>query len=335
MSTQQQVMPIAETEISSRHWPAGQRWFLWKDRVRKFLPYSCDVIEAVDHLVTPRNFDADIKYYHDQQGGFLLSQSKFQPNVVQRGADHLNDEYQHLVLVCIRDAPVVAERGFRRRQLRPGDLLLLDMRQEFTIYLLGQGTAVNCHIPRRHLSRVGRGRRDLHMKVINGQAGPGMALRHYLLLLPLAMDARPGAWLDEKLRSVAELLNVCLTYKSTLTRPLNEQRLQSYLDYIGEHFSDPDFAVERMAFELGVSTSYIHRLFRQHETTVRQVLKRRRIDHAKTCLEQTQPGSRIAVSLTELATACGFRGLAQFSRAFREEVGVAPRSYRDIAAGLD
>ncbi|UDL05316.1 helix-turn-helix transcriptional regulator [Marinobacter sp. CA1] len=327
---------VKNTELSSQTWPAARRWSLWKQRATQFVPYNCDIIAANDYAATPCDFDANIRYYQDRKHGILLSASQFQPNIVQRSQRHLADNYQHLVLICLSGSRAIVEHNFQRRQLRPGDLLLLDMQQEFAFALMNQGKAINCHIPRSKLAPALRNRKDLHLQIINGHQSVGAALRCYLQLLPLTITNIPEAEREHYLLSVAELLNACLTKQPIESRPLAGKRWQIYLECIDENFTDPDFSVDKMAKALQVSSSYVHRLFRQHQTTVRREIKRRRIDYAKRCLQQRHRlQTRELASLTDIALACGFRGLSQFSRAFREQVGMSPRDYSKLGPDFD
>ncbi|WP_081075360.1 AraC family transcriptional regulator [Burkholderia anthina] len=82
-------------------------------------------------------------------------------------------------------------------------------------------------------------------------------------------------------------------------------------------------AVENIAAACGLSPSQFYRAFR--ETTgmpPHRWLSRRRIDKAKALLTQS------ALSLSEIASACGFADQSHFSRSFVQAIGTTPGAWR-------
>jgi AraC-like DNA-binding protein len=82
-------------------------------------------------------------------------------------------------------------------------------------------------------------------------------------------------------------------------------------------------SIKQAAEEIGMSPSYISRLFkRYHDLTPHQYLLKRKLDVARYKLRSTsQPVKQIAYEL-------GFRDGYELSRAFKREEGVAPSEYR-------
>jgi transcriptional regulator GlxA family with amidase domain len=81
--------------------------------------------------------------------------------------------------------------------------------------------------------------------------------------------------------------------------------------------------VERLARTAGVSLRTLHRRCAEHlATTPARLIDRLRVEHARTLLATS------GLAAKTVAAECGFGSAARMKRAFRREIGVAPRDYR-------
>lgn len=94
------------------------------------------------------------------------------------------------------------------------------------------------------------------------------------------------------------------------------------LRFIWEHYREPILTPD-VAAAAGLSRRGLDHAFRQHlHRSVTSELTRRRVEHAKGLLENTN------LKAYEVAEQSGFSGLVYFSRVFKQTVGVGPRAYR-------
>lgn len=94
--------------------------------------------------------------------------------------------------------------------------------------------------------------------------------------------------------------------------------------YLNNHLTDPNLDLTRLADAAYVSPSSLGRAFRDvHDTTPWRFVMRRRIDHAKTLLTDTDR------SLTDIALDTGFYDQAHFSRTFKRFTGTTPSAFRE------
>ncbi len=104
------------------------------------------------------------------------------------------------------------------------------------------------------------------------------------------------------------------------------ESINRVLSYINEHLAD-EIRLADLAAEARVSISYFSAIFKQYnglppmEYVVGQRI-RRAIEYIRTT----------DMSLTEVATACGFNNSTNFYKAFRRVTGRTPASYRAAAA---
>lgn len=91
---------------------------------------------------------------------------------------------------------------------------------------------------------------------------------------------------------------------------------------IAKSLSDPDLTLVAVAAESGISLRYLHSLFRDEPWSALEYLKLQRLGRARQLLNLADP--RIT-TVTDVALACGYSNLSQFSTAFRREFGLSPK----------
>lgn len=84
-----------------------------------------------------------------------------------------------------------------------------------------------------------------------------------------------------------------------------------------------DLGPATVAQELGVSVRQLHVLFEHSEQSFSRTLTRVRVEAAGTLLRRAR-----ALSVTQVALACGFDSLATFYRAFGRAHGLSPNAFR-------
>jgi AraC-like DNA-binding protein len=91
---------------------------------------------------------------------------------------------------------------------------------------------------------------------------------------------------------------------------------------IARNLSDPDLTLVAVAGESGVSLRYLHSLFRTEPWSAHQYLKLQRLARARQLLNLADART---TTVTDIAMACGYSNLSQFSTAFRREFGISPK----------
>ncbi len=96
--------------------------------------------------------------------------------------------------------------------------------------------------------------------------------------------------------------------------------------YIDEHFSDPDFSLERLGSELKYNKKYLSTLFKRHVGVgIVEYLHSVRIQHACTMLKQGFS------SVGDVALRCGYPDAQYFSKVFKRRMGMSPRAYMEAS----
>jgi AraC-like DNA-binding protein len=111
--------------------------------------------------------------------------------------------------------------------------------------------------------------------------------------------------------------------------PMLDHRLRAAIAYMRAHVADP-ITVEDVAGKVGLSRAHYFSLFRDQLHTTPQVFwSAVRVEEAvKRLVLRDEP-------LTSVALDLGFSSPGNFSRFFREHMGVTPSRFRRIASGPD
>ena len=104
----------------------------------------------------------------------------------------------------------------------------------------------------------------------------------------------------------------------------NSRRINVCKEYIYSHIKER-ITVEDLADVLGVSASYLSRLFRKETgDSVSTYIRTQKIEMAKNLLQYSE------YSMIEIANRLSFSSQSHFIQQFRESVGMTPKKYRDL-----
>lgn len=103
----------------------------------------------------------------------------------------------------------------------------------------------------------------------------------------------------------------------------NSKHINACKEYIYSHIKER-ITIEDLSDELGVSASYLSRLFKKETgDSVSAYIRRQKIEKAKNLLRYSD------YSVIDIANRLSFSSQSHFIQQFREIVGVTPKKYRD------
>lgn len=242
----------------------------------------------------------------------------------------VDDANAHYILLGMQVQGVGGiTQGDRQIRLDPGDCVVLESRRGFELDFTESFNLWVFAFP-QHLVRLGeQDQRRLAAQRVNGRNGLAAVSRR--ALLDLARNA------DELSRSQSAgalaLANDLLV--ALLSEPLAESRqlagsLQRTLplrikDHIERNLADPGLDPARVADAFGISTRYLHKLFRPERETVAHYIRDLRLERVRLRLLDSCFADR---PISALAFDAGFGDLSGFNRAFKATYGVSPRELR-------
>ncbi len=263
-------------------------------------------------------------------GGLSVLDIHIDPVIIKRHPNHIVEDANHdYFLTTLLEGKATIHQADKTYIMNPGDLALMTGGLPYTIEYEVTSRRLIVRIPHQIFKQR---LTNCEEKVIIGHL-PNEGL---------------GRVVNELLKSVAfeaESLNVTEQYTLTqslleltgaLTRalikpqdlksePRHTDLLNRIFSYIEEHYMDSDLTPEKIAKGNGISTRYLHSLFRESGTTVLKWVWERRLKATRNdLLDPAQAQSRIS----EIAFRRGFNDSAHFSRTFRSRFGVSPTQLR-------
>jgi AraC-like DNA-binding protein len=215
----------------------------------------------------------------------------------------------------------------------PYELRTNDSSRPFEILMGPQGEvvdAVSVDVPRACLPLSSD---DLDRVIghrMTGQEGVGALLTAFLTTLvdnprsyTVADAPRLETVLFDLLTAVfANELDAMHSLPAESRRGTLTLRIQAF---IRNHLHDPDLTPAAIAAAHHISTSHLHRLFQDRESTVSGWIRHLRLERAR---EQLADPARSDIPVHLVAVRAGFEHHPVFTRAFRSAYGMSPRDYR-------
>ena len=102
----------------------------------------------------------------------------------------------------------------------------------------------------------------------------------------------------------------------------NDQLMNRIMKSINEHISDPDFNVESLAEDVGISRAQLHRKMKEITgISTGEFIRNLRLEQAARLLREQK------INVTQVAYAVGFNNQTHFSTVFRKRYGMSPTEY--------
>ena len=125
-----------------------------------------------------------------------------------------------------------------------------------------------------------------------------------------------GEWLHELCRKLQQAVQ---SDRSNTTKSF----VRKAVEYIWEHYADPDLGIETLCAYLGVSAAYFSTVFKNSTgLSFKEYLNKVRIEESKILLLNTD------FSIIDIAIAVGFEDQSYFSKVFKKYTGTTPKQFR-------
>ncbi|MFJ8745624.1 helix-turn-helix domain-containing protein [Embleya sp. NPDC127516] len=245
------------------------------------------------------------------------------PRLIKR-----NPVDMYLLLLAVR--PSRAAAGTYHALLRPGDAVLVDSTQPYSLTADAFAHYLSIHVPRAAL------RRDLRTAPAVGRVIPAhdptlRVLTAVVTELACSPLGRPSEVLAELGHTTYELLVSTLRTAAgpgmwssdvQLSRRAQSTRMR---EFIRLHLADPDLSPRTLAAAFGVSTRYVDLVFREGDSSPAEFIRETRLDQARRRL--ADPRQR-HLSVSSVGQSVGFTDPGVLIRGFRRRYGVTPGEYR-------
>lgn len=309
--------------ISADHLPERDRFDFWRDEISKqHLQYD---LQRVDRD-TP--FRAELR--GAVLGEVIFSASRLSGVRGHRSAKHIaTDSLDHYVLGIPVKLSII-EQDDIEYALCGNEMVLFDGTRPLRYRHGDDQGGIMIAIPRHLLYD-----RLKHVDVVGPRVAPldrgvGLMVGAFCQALPEVMKSCPTA--DVRYGLAEQLISlIALAFRPSdegmdQAKPtLGRLRFQAMKDFIRTNLHDPDLSPDHIARAMGVSRSYLYKLFAQNGFGFREYIRGRRL--AQVAVDLRNPSLK-EQSITYIAMCCGFSNMSHFSRCFAERYGESPRSYR-------
>lgn len=248
---------------------------------------------------------------------------------IARGAREITqpqlDNYFAVVLLSGRYA--LQQHG-REVFLSPGDITLYDATRPHHIHCPQAFSKLIISIPRailhQHLPTAGQ----YTARRIDGQSGTGAVLSALIRTLASQVTLLSVDSFNTSMESAIDLLCMACHEQNPGALYLSRSGTLSLIrvkEFIASHLHLGELDSETIAAATGLSSRYINQLFAGENTSLMRYVWQQRLMHSARALHHSAHRHQ---SISEIALACGFNDFSHFSRAFKSQFGLSPRSYR-------
>ncbi|MFE1166439.1 AraC family transcriptional regulator [Nocardiopsis sp. NPDC058789] len=265
--------------------------------------------------------------------GVLVWPTVFQPVIFNRTSKLIrtsDPECYHFSLV--EDGRLEIESQRRTTTVRRHEISLVDTSHPFRIrsaWGLPKQRGIGIEVPK---SSLGNSRKleNLIGSKMSTQEGYGALLRRFLIQLShdsSCYGPRDGERLSTvTIDLISGLLAHSLEEEDKLPMETRENTLLLRIeDFMRSNLGDQELSPKMVAQVHGISTSYLHRIFRGKNMTVNAWLRRERLEGARRDLLDPELDS---TPLYHISRKWGFSSASVFSRAYREFYEISPREAR-------
>jgi AraC-like DNA-binding protein len=233
-------------------------------------------------------------------------------------------DLDHALLEVIGIGAVVTRRD-DRIVLRPGEILVLDLRTQPPAWVHGSGRLLALGLAQRDSTLHAAGFASISDRVL-GATNPYTGVVGHLLrevgASPLMLESSRVA---RHLTGFVDLL--CTEAARSAGSPGASGILGEAEHHIEAHLDDLALSPSSVARALNVSTRTLHRQFEQRGDTIGGWIRHRRLENCRADLEDVT--SQVPVSA--IGARWGLCDAAHFSRLFKSAYGASPTTYRQEA----
>ncbi|MHA4817613.1 AraC family transcriptional regulator [Streptomyces aculeolatus] len=322
---------MIETVFRTSDIPAANRAEAWREQLsRTHAPLAAVGMPPTDYRASQRILDL---------GDVLVWPSASEPITLRRtpGLIRQSDpEMYHLSLITggtVRS--VIDDRG---TVFGPNELRTNHSSQPFELQLGTRGEpveAVSVDIPTTRLPLPDDQIRQVTGRRISARTGIGALVAGFVTDLVRNTASYRAADAPRLETILADLLAALLAHELDDLKLMTPETHRNTLiprihAFVRRHLHDAALDPAAIAEAHHISTSYLHRLFREQGSTVGTWIRQQRLERTRRDLGDP---ALAGVPVNRIAARWGFPHHPVFTRAFRSAYGMPPRDYRHLALG--
>jgi AraC-like DNA-binding protein len=312
--------------VPIRAMPAGERFDYFAAAVSDtFCPMSCEIPRADRGC-----FEADLAWRRlDALSLTVIGSTTL--DVARRRSDISRvSEAWYLVKFQLEGEARVRQRE-REAHLRPGDFVICSTAEPYTLSFPARYREAVLAIPQERLRERVRHPEDWLGQRMAADTPVNGLLSQFVCSLSDRLHQLEPAVTQRVEANVLDLLVTALQFGTggrASTDDLAGQHLCRARDYIHRHLADPNLSPQQIAHAEGISTRYLHMLFRRLQgESVSRYIQMKRLEACRRALERVD---NRGLSVTDIAFGWGFNDSSHFHRLFKAVYGQTPKAWRGL-----
>lgn len=301
--------------------PARERSRHWEQVISgTYFPLDLTFREA-------ERFDGELAVW--QLGSASLSRLTTDALCYRRQRHHLLHERDQHYLVTV---PTASDIAFKQCgssiQCKPGGFILERSHEPYEFCYPEANDLWVLKLPDEMLAGRIRGPDRFCSMTFDAGSGAGGLFADMLQLIPQRFDTLTPEARGALAQQLADLLVLALknderalTSNGSTVREAHLSRIEGF---VRQQLHNPELGPDMIAAGCGISTRYLHDLFRDTNQTLGQWIRDQRLTACRESLADPACGRTVA----EIAYSWGFNDQAQFSRIFKAAFEMTPTEYR-------
>lgn len=232
----------------------------------------------------------------------------------------------YLVKFQIRGQSLVCQRG-REAHLQPGDFVVCSSSEPYQLHFPDNYYQAVISIPQAMLQGMFHAPDDYLGVRMAGEFPVHGLLSQFVASLVQRIDSLDTGIVQRLEANLLDLLITSLHAEESITPRVNAaaQHLQRIKQFIAIHLKDPRLSPDFIACAEGISTRYLHMLFREQDSSVSRYIQQQRLEACHRAL--LNPALR-QLSATDIALDWGFGDISHFHRCFKAKYQITPKQLR-------
>ena len=271
-----------------------------------------------------KGFEASLSV--NEYSNFIIANPKTTASKVIHSNHHVKQANDRVFLVHLQlEGVSVNKQDGNTAILRPGDFTVCDSARPYSVEFDRDISMLVIRIDQSEFSFRLPHFKQTGVKV-SGSSGVGALasnmMQEFWKLPTASMDL---AVQNQLSKNLLDVLSTCYLDMTTVSKEtIRDTRLNTILSFIRMNLGNENLTPTAVAKATNISVGYLHKLFKENDTTVNNWIIEQRLLMAKNILKANNKFEPIR-SITEVAFQVGFKDVSHFSKRFKNRFDVTPR----------
>lgn len=282
------------------------------------------VLECVE-----REFALEHAYFRSGGGDLVIGAGP--PLSVRKSPSHGPARKDFISVFMVEEGRVHIRHAGNKYDLIEGQIAVFDQTQELFLDHVTPYRIMSLLLPRTVAASFSAARMAAFNRPIDAQFGAARALNLLVRDVPLHFGASMNA--PTGINAVMNVISYAFHELIANGGDVGDEdwRFVKARQYVNSHFKNAALNRDDVAMRVGVSVRTLSRILAKQGVSVSDLIAHVRIAHAQKLLSKP---AYAAVPVATIAQECGFNETAQFSREFKERIGIPPGRYRSVALSV-